>query len=97
MGRDNVVMHEDAACILYPYVRVRLGPPAQGFFKSLADVACSTGAVDRGSWLRIAQQYVSCAFVGGVALCSVAIIRVKLKVLGKTFVMVLVCHLSECG
>ena len=34
---------------------------------------------------------------GGVALCSVTIIRVLLKVLGKTFVMALLCHLSECG
>ena len=31
--------------------------------QSLADVACSTSAVDRGSWLRIAQQYLSCALV----------------------------------
>ena len=39
--------------------------PAQGFLQSLADVACSTGVVDRGSWLRIAQQYLSCALVRG--------------------------------
>ena len=41
------------------------GPSAQGFFQSLADVACSTGVVDHGSWLRIAQQYLSCALVRG--------------------------------
>ena len=40
----------------------KLGPSAQGFLQSLADVACS-GVVDRGSWLRIAQQYLSCALV----------------------------------
>ena len=39
--------------------------PAQGFLQSLDDVACSTGVVDRGSWLRIAQQYLSCALVRG--------------------------------
>ena len=33
--------------------------------KSLADVACSTGCVDRGVWLRIAKQYLSCALVRG--------------------------------
>ena len=27
----------------------KLGPSAQGFLQSLADVACSTGVVDRGS------------------------------------------------
>ena len=32
-----------------------------------------------------------------VALCSVTFIRVLLKVLEKTFVMVLLCHSSECG
>ena len=41
------------------------GPSAQGFLQSLAEVACSTGVVDRGSWLRIAQQYLSCALVRG--------------------------------
>ena len=28
----------------------KLGPSAQGFLQSLADVACSTGVVDRGLW-----------------------------------------------
>ena len=31
--------------------------------KSLADVACSTGVVDRGVWLRVAKQFLSCALV----------------------------------
>ena len=37
------------------------------------------------------------ALVQGVALCSVTIVRVLLKVLGKTFVMMLLCHSRECG
>ena len=41
----------------------KLGPPAQGFLQSLADVAYSNGVVDRGLWLRIAMQYLSCALV----------------------------------
>ena len=32
---------------------------------SLADVAYSVGLVDRGVWLRIAKQYLSCALVKG--------------------------------
>ena len=43
----------------------KLGASAQGFLQSLADVTCSTGVVDRGSWRRIAQQYLSCALVRG--------------------------------
>ena len=42
----------------------KLGPSAQGFLQSLADVACSTGVVDRGLWLS-AMQYLSCALVRG--------------------------------
>ena len=75
----------------------KLSPSAQGFLKSLSDVACSAGVVDRGSWLRIAQQYLSCALVRGLALCSATILRVCLKVLEKTVVVVLVCHSSQCG
>ena len=33
--------------------------------QGLADVACSTGFVDRGVWLRIAKQFLSCALVRG--------------------------------
>ena len=39
------------------------GPSAQGFLQSLADFACSTGVIDRGLWLGIAMQYLSCASV----------------------------------
>ena len=69
----------------------KLVPSAQGFLHSFTDV------VHRGSWLRIAQQYLSCASVRGRALCSVTILRLWLRVLGKTLVMVLWCHSSECG
>ena len=41
----------------------KLCPSAQGFLQSLADVSSSSGLVDSGSWLRIAQQYLSCASV----------------------------------
>ena len=33
-----------------------LCPSAQAFLQSVADVACSTGVLDRGLWLRTAQQ-----------------------------------------
>ena len=64
---------------LLMYAFGKLGPSAQGFLQSLADVACSTGVVDRGLWLRIAQQVVLC--FGGVALSFVTTIRILLKVL----------------
>ena len=35
---------------------VKLGPSAQGFLQSLADVACYTDVLDRGLWLRNAMQ-----------------------------------------
>ena len=66
-----------------------LDPSAQGFLQSLADVACVTGVVDRGSWLGTAQQHMSRARVVGVASGSVTIIRVRLKALGKAAVMVM--------
>ena len=43
----------------------KLGPFAEAYLQSLADVACSTGVVDRGFWLRIAKQFLSCALVRG--------------------------------
>ena len=41
----------------------KLGPSAESYSKSLADVACFTGCVDRGVWLCMAKHYSSCAFV----------------------------------
>ena len=35
----------------------KLGPSAESYLQKLVDVACSTGFVDRGVWLRIAKQF----------------------------------------
>ena len=43
----------------------KLGPSAESYLNTLADVACSTGFVDRGVWLRVAKQFLSCASVRG--------------------------------
>ena len=43
----------------------KLGPSAESYLKSLADDACSAGFVDRGVWLRVAKQFLSCALVRG--------------------------------
>jgi hypothetical protein len=42
-----------------------------GYLQILATVACFTGLVDRGMWLRIARQYMSCnsARARGVVRC----------------------------
>ena len=37
----------------------KLGPSGESYLRSLADVACSTGFVDRGVWLRVAKQFLS--------------------------------------
>ena len=42
-----------------------LDPSAQIFLRCLADVACSNGVADHGSWLRIAQQNLNCALIRG--------------------------------
>jgi hypothetical protein len=34
----------------------KLGPAAEGYLHNLATVACSTGVVDRGVWLRTGLQ-----------------------------------------
>ena len=43
----------------------KLGSSAVSYLLCLADVACSTGSVDRDVWLRIAKQCLSCALVRG--------------------------------
>ena len=43
----------------------KLGPSAESYLKSLADVACSTGFVGHGVWLRVAKQFLTCALVRG--------------------------------
>ena len=52
----------------------KLGPSDQGFLHDLADLACSTGVVDRSLRLRIAMQHLSCAL--GAWHCSAIIIGV---------------------
>ena len=64
---------------------------------NLAVAALCCFLIDCVPNLRIDRQCLSCALVGSEALCSITFIRVWLKVLGKTFVMVLLCHSSECG
>ena len=54
----------------------------------LADVACSTGVVDRGVWSRLAMQFLSWALVFGQGnMCFITTTRAFLKVLGNIFVM----------
>ena len=43
----------------------KLGPSAESYLQRLADAACSIGFVDRGVWLRITKQFLSCALVRG--------------------------------
>ena len=40
------------------------------------------------------MQYLAVLWFGGVAMCSVTTVRVLLKVLGKTLVIVPLCHSS---
>ena len=75
----------------------KLGPSAESYLKSLADVACSTGSVDRGVWLRVEKQFLSCALVRGRGVVFRHYYKSIAKLLGKTIVMVLLCHSSECG
>ena len=42
----------------------KLGPSAEAYLQSSASVATS-GIVDRGAWLRLARQSLSCALVCG--------------------------------
>lgn len=39
--------------------------PAELHLQSLVNVACSTGVADRGVWLRISRQFLSCALLRG--------------------------------
>ena len=63
----------------------KLGPSAQGFLQSLADVACSTCVADRGSWLRIVQQCLSCALVRGRGIVFRCYYQSMAKSAGKDF------------
>ena len=43
----------------------KLAPAAESYLQELATVACSTGVVDRGIWLRKSRQLLSCSLVRG--------------------------------
>ena len=63
----------------------KLGPAADGFLKNLATVACSTGVVDRGVWLRVSRQYLSCGLVRGRGIVFRHYYRSLAKSAGKDF------------
>jgi hypothetical protein len=61
----------------------KLGPAAEGYLQNLA--TCSTGVVDRGVWLRIPRQYLSCALVRGRGIVFRHYYRSPAKSAGKDF------------
>jgi hypothetical protein len=61
------------------------GPAAEGYLQNLATVACSTGVVDRGVWLRISRQYLSCSLVRGRGVVFRHYYRSLAKSAGKDF------------
>jgi hypothetical protein len=63
----------------------KLGPSAEGYLQSLATIACSTGVVDRGMWLRISRQILSCALVRGRGVVFRHCYRSMAKSAGKDF------------
>jgi hypothetical protein len=63
----------------------KLVPAAEGYLQNLASVACSTGVVDRGVWLRISRQYLSCALVRGHGIVFRHYYRSLAKSAGKHF------------
>jgi hypothetical protein len=63
----------------------KLGPAAEGYLQNIASVACSTGVVDRGVWLRISCQYLSCALVRGRGIVFRHYYRSLAKSAGKDF------------
>ena len=63
--REKHVLNGATMILLVMSTFGKLGPSAELYLKSLADVACSTGSVDRGVWLHVAKQFLSCALVRG--------------------------------
>jgi hypothetical protein len=53
--------------------------------QSLATIGCSTGVVDRGMWLRIARQFLSCALVRGRSVVFRHCYRSMAKCAGRDF------------
>jgi hypothetical protein len=63
----------------------KLGPAAEGYLQSLATVACSTGVVDRGVWLCLSRQNLSCALLRGRGIVFRDYYRSLAKSAGKDF------------
>ena len=55
------------------------------YLQSLADVACSTGFVDRGAWLRFSKQFLSCDLVRGCGIVFCHYYKSIAKCAGKDF------------
>ena len=62
---DKVIQYAATMVPLVVTTFSKLGPSAEGCLQGLVYVACSARVVDRGSWLRIAHQYLICALVCG--------------------------------
>jgi hypothetical protein len=63
----------------------KLGLALEGHLQNLASVACSTGVVDPGVWLRISCQFLSCALVHGRGIAFRHYYRTSAKSAGKDF------------
>ena len=63
----------------------KLGRSAESFLHNLADVTCSTGFDDRGVWLRIAKQALSCDLVRGLGIVFRHYYKSIAKCAGKDF------------
>ena len=63
----------------------KLGPSAESCLQSLSDVACFTGFVDCGVWLRVVKQFLSCALVRGLGIVFRHYYKSIAKCFGKDF------------
>jgi hypothetical protein len=75
----------------------KLGPAAVGYLQNLATVACLTRLVDRGMWLRISRQYLSCAPHRSRGIVIRHYYRSLAKRAGGILVMVQLCHSNDFG
>jgi hypothetical protein len=85
LKREKHVLHGATMVPLVMTTFGKLGPAAGRFLHTLASVACATGVVDRGMWLRIARQYLSCALVRGRGVVFRHYYRSMAKSAGKDF------------
>ena len=73
----------------------KLDPSAQGFVQSPVDATLSTDAFDHACGSP--SSILATLRFGVVVLCSITLVRVLLKVLGKSFIMAQLCPAPECG